>query len=128
MKTLLLIAVALASASCASAATLAIPAIGLRAEVGSSLSAGPVVWFHDSDTVAIAGHRTTHAAPFRTLDRVRLGQLILLGDRRYRVAHVLQVRPWEVWPTRYSGLVLSTCTPAGSDEYRLVIHAKKIDG
>jgi hypothetical protein len=125
-KILLPIAVALAFSSCASAATLVAPAIGLHVEVGSRLSAGPVVWFHDADTLAIAGHRTTHTAPFRHLDRMRLGALVTFAGKRYRVAHVTQVRPWETWPTRWSGLVLSACTPPGSDRYRLVVHAREV--
>ena len=49
------------------------------------------------DTVAIAGHRTTYLAPFRTIDQLRRGQRVILempyGGFPYRVEKKRLVAP-----------------------------------
>jgi hypothetical protein len=70
----------LALAGPATAATLYIPRIGLFTEVNTrSIDAGPMAYFRDADTVAIAGHRTTHSRPFYNLERLRKGDLVRAG-------------------------------------------------
>jgi sortase A len=82
-------------------------------------------------TVFIAGHRTTHVAPFRHLDQLKKGYLISLRTRRgtfvYSVRRMEIVRPWTSFNPEVPGrLMLSTCYPAGSDAYRLVVFAKLV--
>jgi sortase (surface protein transpeptidase) len=116
----------LALAGPATAATLYIPRIGLFTEVNTrSIDAGPMLFFRDADTVAIAGHRTTHSRPFYNLDRLRKGDLVRAGGVNYHVTKKLVVRPWELWPLNHAGVVLSACTPRGSAAYRLVVVAQE---
>ena len=116
----------LALASPASAATLYIPRLGLFTEVNTrSIDVGPVLCFRDKDTVAIAGHRTTHSRPFYNLDRLREGDLVRAGAVNYHVTKKLVVRPWELWPLNHPGIVLSACTPRGSAAFRLVVLAQE---
>jgi sortase A len=82
-------------------------------------------------TVAIAGHRTTYAAPFRRLDRLRKGNPIVLtmsyGKFVYRVQGSRSVPPTKTSVLHnkpYERLVLTTCTPLGSAESRLVVTAR----
>lgn len=117
---------ALAGPGAAQSARLVIPRLGVDTPLAARLDAGPTVYFRDADTVAVAGHRTTWTRPFRHLDRLRRGDAIRLGGRLYRVRRVLTVRPWEKWILRYSGLVLSTCHPAGSAAFRLVVFAAPV--
>ena len=82
-------------------------------------------------TVFIAGHRTTHVAPFRRLDGLKKGNLIRLQTRRgdyvYAVQRLRIVRPWTSFnPEVPRRLLLSTCYPAGSDAYRLIVFAKLV--
>ena len=117
---------ALAGPGAAQQARIVIPRIGLDVPLAGYLDGGPTVYFRDSDTIAIAGHRTTWSHPFGRLDRMRNGDVVWVGGRRYRVRRTRVVRPWETWIVRYRGLVLSTCHPAGSDAYRLVVFAAPI--
>jgi sortase A len=82
-------------------------------------------------TVFIAGHRTTHAAPFRRLNKLRKGYEIRVRTRRgifiYSVRRKEIVRPRTSFNPEVPGrLLLSTCYPAGSDAYRLVVFAKLV--
>jgi sortase (surface protein transpeptidase) len=109
----------------AKAATLYIPRIGLFSAVNTqSIDAGPMAYFRDADTVAIAGHRTTRSRPFYLLDRLRKGDLVRALGVNYYVTKTIVVRPWEVWPLNYAGIILSACTPRGSAAYRLVVVAQ----
>jgi sortase (surface protein transpeptidase) len=83
-----------------------------------------MAYFRDADTVAIAGHRTTHSRPFYNLDRLRKRDLVRALGVNYYVTKKIVVRPWEIWPLNHAGLVLSACTPRGSAAYRLVIVAQ----
>jgi LPXTG-site transpeptidase (sortase) family protein len=110
----------------AKAATLYIPRISLFTDVNTrSIDAGPMAYFRDADTIAIAGHRTTHSRPFYHLDRLRKGDLVRAGGVNYHVTKTLVVRPWELWPLNHAGIVLSACTPRGSAAYRLVVVAQE---
>jgi sortase A len=84
-------------------------------------------------TVAIAGHRTTYAAPFRHLDKLRRGDVITIGMGygffTYRVEGQRTVQPTNITvlrPKRYDRLVLTTCTPLFSAAKRLVVSAKLV--
>lgn len=82
-------------------------------------------------TAAITGHRTTSGAPFRHLDRLRPGDLILVrrgtSAQRWTVAQVTIVAPGRVDAIRSTGtrrLALITCTPPFSDRQRLIVYAR----
>jgi sortase A len=82
-------------------------------------------------TVAIAGHRTTYAAPFRHLNRLKRGYAITLtmpyGTFTYSVEGTRSVPPDQttvLGNAKYERLVLTTCTPVGSDNKRLIATAR----
>ena len=84
-------------------------------------------------TVAIAGHRTTYAAPFRRLDRLRPGDAITLvmtyGWFIYGVEGTRVVSPSNtsaLKPVGHDRLVLTTCTPEFSAAQRIVVTARQI--
>jgi sortase (surface protein transpeptidase) len=110
-------------ATAAAQTRLQIPRLELDVVLARTLADGPKLYFRDPDTVAIAGHRTTHTRPFLYLPQLRRGDTIFLGARKYIVRSAAIVRPWQVWVLRYRGLVLSACHPAGSSTYRYVVFA-----
>ena len=82
-------------------------------------------------TVAIAGHRTTHGAPFRNIDKLGPGDRITLqmpyGSFIYRVERTQIVEPTALWVTdrvKYDRLVLSACHPLYSAAQRLIVFAR----
>ena len=82
-------------------------------------------------TVAVAGHRTTYLAPFRTIDDLERGEPIVLempyGRFTYRVERQRIVSPQALWVTRdvdYERLVLTACHPLYSAEQRIVVFAR----
>src|SRR4051812_35886801 len=83
-------------------------------------------------TVAIAGHRTTYGAPFRTVNKLKPGQEIDLqmpyGKFVYNVEKIQIVPPTALWITkRVPGrerLVLSACHPLYSASKRIVVFAR----
>jgi sortase A len=85
-------------------------------------------------TVAIAGHRTTYLAPFRTIDQLKRGDHIVLampyGTFTYSVEKTQIVSPDAIWIThRVPGedrLVLSACHPLYSASHRIVAFARLI--
>ena len=84
--------------------------------------------------VAIAGHRTTYGAPFQDIDKLTVGDEILitgvLGDAVYRV----DKDPFIVQPTQVevlddygdSRLTLTACHPKLSAAQRIVVVAKLV--
>jgi sortase A len=85
-------------------------------------------------TVAIAGHRTTYGAPFRTIDKLRRGDRITLdmpyGTITYSVERTRIVPPTAVWVTQrvsYDRLVLTACHPLYSAAQRIVVFAREVD-
>jgi LPXTG-site transpeptidase (sortase) family protein len=102
---------------------LVIPRLGLDLPVRARLANGPEIYYRDADTIAIAGHRTTHTHPFLHLNELRRGDTIRLGTARYVVRRSAIVRPTELWVLRYTDLVLSACHPPHSAEYRYVVFA-----
>jgi sortase A len=82
-------------------------------------------------TVAVAGHRTTYLAPFRSIDKLRPGDSVVLqmpyGRFTYRVENTRIVKPDALWVTRNAGyqrLVLSACHPLYSASKRIVVFAR----
>lgn len=85
--------------------------------------------------VAIAGHRTTHAAPFWALDSLVPGDHVELstaaGDFLYRVEWVRVVVPSDLWVLESTGrpsLTMTTCEPRFSSARRMVVRAVQIYG
>ena len=88
-------------------------------------------WPGQGKTVAIAGHRTTYLAPFRTIDKLGKGDEITLAMPyarfTYRVERTQIVKPTATWVTRdtdYERLVLSACNPLYSAAERIIVFAR----
>lgn len=86
-------------------------------------------------TVAVAGHRTTFLAPFRTIDRLRRRDRIVLrvpyGRFVYRVERTRIVDPIDTWVVKdvgYERLVLTACHPLYSARQRIVVFARLAAG
>ena len=82
-------------------------------------------------TVAIAGHRTTYGAPFRTIDKLKKGDSVRLempyGNYTYKVEGTRIVPPSEISVKRKVGfdrLILSACHPLYSAAQRIVVFAR----
>lgn len=82
-------------------------------------------------TIGIAGHRTTHAAPFRNIDRLRPGDRISVrmpyGRFAYEVEGRIVVSPTNTGSLRrvaHDRIALTTCHPPSSDAKRLVVTAR----
>jgi sortase A len=86
----------------------------------------------EGGTIGIAGHRTTYGAPFRTIDKLKPGQDIVLempyGKLTYKVEKTQIVPPTALYITdRVPGaerLVLSACHPLYSAAQRIVVFAR----
>jgi sortase A len=83
--------------------------------------------------VAIAGHRTTHAAPFWSLNVLKPGDQIILETRRgrfvYEVRWVKVVTSdawWVVAPTEQPSLTLTSCYPRFSSRQRIAVRAVQV--
>lgn len=115
-----------------------IPRLHLASRLYWDVDDGPAWWSRTGrpfggDTVAVAGHRTTHSRPFYHLERLRRGDRVYLawrgrtraygvtGSRIYPATdqHIGDSRGREV-------LLLSACTPRGSARYRLVVYAQPL--
>ena len=119
-------------------ARISIPRLHLKTRVFSpaDLDSGPAWWPvtgrpGDGDTVAVAGHRTTHTHPFYYLDRLRVGDPIYITYHgrayRYRVARSRVIPATDMHIADAVGherLLLSACTPRGSAAFRLVVEAR----
>jgi sortase A len=82
-------------------------------------------------TVGIAGHRTTHGAPFRNIDDLSRGDRVIVsmpdGTFIYRVEKTRIVKPTETSvkkKVRYDRLILSACHPKYSAAERIVVFAR----
>ena len=120
--------------------TMSVPRLHLRSRVfpADRLNSGPAWWPvtgrpGGGDTVAVAGHRTTHTHPFYYLDRLRRGDAITLTFRgrvyRYRVVTSRVLPATDVHMADAVGherLLLSACTPRGSAAFRLVVEARPV--
>jgi sortase A len=84
-------------------------------------------------SVGIAGHRTTHLAPFRKLDQLERGDPLIIkmpyGVFTYRTEGSIEVLPSDARSlrrVRHDRLVLTTCTPLFSAAKRLVVTGRLI--
>jgi len=117
-------------------ARITIPKLHVKAQIGTNLDAGPIWWPvtgrpGGGDTIAIAGHRTTHTHPFLDLDLLEPGDVIyvrwqgvayryVMSGRRIlssKNQHIADARGHEL-------LLLTACTPKGSARQRIVIYAR----
>jgi LPXTG-site transpeptidase (sortase) family protein len=119
-------------------ATVSIPRLHLKSRVfpAAELNLGPAWWPvtgrpGGGDTVAIAGHRTTHTHPFYYLERLRHGDVIYVTYRghayRYRVTRSRVIPSTDLHIADAEGrerLLLTACTPRGSAAFRLVVAAQ----
>ena len=87
--------------------------------------------------VGIAGHRTTHGAPFYDISHLKRGDVILIEMHNrtftYRVTAKKIVNPKDDWVLKgdpasnaTSKLTLTTCTPRFSAAHRLVVWADQV--
>jgi LPXTG-site transpeptidase (sortase) family protein len=124
--------------------TVSIPAIGVHAVIGDSLAHGPVYWPSvgrpgQGTTVAIAGHDVTPVpgfnghGPFHDINDLRKGDRIYVSRDGKR--HAYRVTGNRVMPatdlhiadlTHYERLLLTTCWPRGSSQYRFVVYARPV--
>ena len=81
-------------------------------------------------TVGVAGHRTTYLAPFRTVNRLRRGEPVVIampyGRFTYEVRATRIVPPTATWVVRRAPrdrLVLTACHPLYSASQRIVVFA-----
>lgn len=112
-----------------------IPRIHLKAQIGTSLNKGPAWWPitgrpGGGDTIAIAGHRTTHTRPFYWLERLQPGDFIYIRLQgrvhAYRMSgrRILSAKNLHIADARgHELLLLSACTPRGSARQRIVVYA-----
>jgi sortase A len=86
--------------------------------------------------VAIAGHRTTYGKPFADVDRLAVGDTILLetpvGSCTYQVTKapfITHPRDWAVVANAPNQriLTLTTCHPKGSAKERLIVQATLVN-
>jgi sortase A len=79
----------------------------------------------------VAGHRTSGTAPFRHLDRTRVGDTVVVRTDRsvmtFRVTSVFAISKHDehriLQPSARRTLTLYTCHPRGSTKKRLVVRA-----
>jgi sortase A len=122
-------------------AHLVIPKIGVNYYVvegvgGSQLAEGPghypgTALPGGAGNVGIAGHRTTHGAPFYNLNELQPGDQVFLTNTAgqtftYRVTTQFVVAPSDgavLNPTPTPTLTLTTCNPRYSASQRLIVRA-----
>ena len=89
----------------------------------------------EGGTVAVAGHRTTYLAPFRTVDDLKRGDELVMemryGRFTYEVERTQIVPPDATWVTRQvrggrERLVLTACHPLYAATERIVVFAKLV--
>jgi sortase A len=126
---------------------ISIPAIGLEETIRSGMSLkvidqGVAHWVGTASpgrpgNVVLAGHRTTHTAPFRDLDALTRGDLVYLTGGNgfpvmYRVVETFIVAPEDIWITYdvpgASMLTMFACHPKGSARQRIVVTATLVAG
>lgn len=81
----------------------------------------------------VAGHRVTHSRPFRNIDQLVSGDLVIFtvgADRStYRVTGSQIVTPRDTWianPTSTATATLFACHPPGSAAYRYVVRLELV--
>jgi sortase A len=124
--------------------TLEIPTIGVSKTMFegitlNTLDRGPGHWPGTADpgdygNVVIGGHRTSHDRPFYDLDKLVVGDQIVIsniaGRHVYSITESLIVTPDAVWivdQTPEKILTLFACHPKGSTRQRIVIRAAFVE-
>jgi sortase A len=124
--------------------TLEIPSIGVSKTMFegitlNTLDRGPGHWPGtagpgDFGNMVIGGHRTSHDRPFYDLDKLAVGDQIvvsnLAGRHVYSITESLVVTPDAVWivdQTPEKILTLFACHPKGSTRQRIVIRAAFVE-
>lgn len=119
--------------------TIRIPKLGIDETMYSgirlsTLDHGPGHWPGTAlpgavGNVVVAGHRTSHGAPFRHIDTLVAGDEVRFttaaGEFTYRVTGTRVVEPDAVWivdPTPTPTATLFACHPPGSVSQRIVAH------
>lgn len=123
-----------------------IPSIGIDEDIRSGVALsvidqGIAHWAGTVDpgeegNVVLAGHRTTHSAPFHDLDKLEPGDLVYLEDAQgfevmYRVRETFIVDPRDLWITYDRDepmLTMFACHPKGSSRFRIVVTADLVAG
>jgi len=116
-----------------------IPALHLKTNVTMNVDAGPAFWPvtgrpGEGDTIAIAGHRTTHTRPFYGLNKLKHGNRIYIRYNGKMYAYVVTGRKILSVNHMHIGnaigherLLLSACSrPDGtptSASWRIVVYA-----
>jgi sortase A len=84
--------------------------------------------------VVLSGHNDIYGEPFRYLDRLVVGDEIIVSTERqaytYVVSEVRVVEPTEVWvmgPTEHAQVTLISCYPYRVDTRRIVVFARLAD-
>lgn len=91
----------------------------------------------EAGNVAIAGHRTGFGQPFRHIDKLKEGDLVILstplGRYTYKVVGAFDghPNPWVTFPTDFTvlaptpepSLTLTTCDPPHTSKNRLIVRA-----
>jgi len=94
----------------------------------------------EDGNVAIAGHRTTYGKPFANIDRLAVGDEVILqtpiGSCSYEVVHIGPDTAYKIIaPTDFSvventpgdpTLTLTSCHPKGSARQRIIVQAKLV--
>lgn len=87
----------------------------------------------EGGTVGVAGHRTTYGAPFRTIDKLKRGDPLIMdmpyGRFTYRVDKIQIVAPTATWVTnkrKEETLILSACHPLYSAAQRIIVFSTLI--
>jgi sortase A len=95
----------------------------------------------EDGNVAIAGHRTTYGRPFANIDRLAVGDQVVLetpiGSCAYEVVQVGQDTPYKIIPPTDLSVVentpgapmvtLTSCHPKGSARERIIVQAKLVN-
>ncbi len=91
-------------------------------------------WPGEGKTVAVAGHRTTYGAPFRTIDKLERGDEIVMempyARFVYRVEKQQIVDPDATWGTQDvddERLVLTACHPLYSAAQRWIVYGRLVE-
>jgi sortase (surface protein transpeptidase) len=109
-----------------------IPRLGINQKAQRTLATGPVVYYHDADTIGIAAHNVTPVSgynghgPFHYLHSLQTGDTVIVNGWRYKVAKKLIIRPNQTWVLNWKGVILSACYPDHSAAFRKVVLASPV--
>jgi sortase A len=105
----------------------------------STLNNGPGHWPGTAmpgqiGNVVVAGHRTSHGAEFRNINKLNPGDNVVFdtatGTWTYRVTGIQIVNPDAVWivdPTSTPTATLFACHPPGSTRQRIVANLELVN-